>query len=125
MREAAQIIRARASEILVANDKDMAFAKQKNLSNAMLDRLLLTPERLQAMSDGLEAIADLQDPVGHVLAAWDKPNALQIQRIAVPLGVIGIIYESRPNVTADAGELCIKSGNAAIFVAVHEIFWFG
>lgn len=122
LRKAAKILRARASEILAANVKDMAFAKEKNIADAMLDRLLLTPARIQAMPTGLEAIADLQDPVGQVMAAWGRPNGLHIQRVAVPLGVIGIIYESRPNVTADAGGLCIKSGNAAILRCGSESF---
>ena len=88
----------------------------------MLDRLLLTPDRIEAMAAGLEAIAELPDPIGDVMAEWDRPNGLSIQRVRVPLGVIGIIYESRPNVTADAGALCLKSGNAAILRGGSESF---
>jgi glutamate-5-semialdehyde dehydrogenase len=92
----------------------MVEAKAKGLSAALLDRLMLDPKRVEAMAKGLEEIAALPDPVGRTLAEWDRPNGLEIARVSVPLGVIGIIYESRPNVTADAGGLCLKSGNAAI-----------
>lgn len=111
---AATELRSRAAQILAANAKDMQAAEQKNLSAAMLDRLRLDQSRVEAMARGLEEIARLPDPVGRVLAEWDRPNGLRIARVAVPLGVIGIIYESRPNVTADAGALCLKSGNAVI-----------
>ncbi|MGD8810468.1 MAG: glutamate-5-semialdehyde dehydrogenase [Gammaproteobacteria bacterium] len=114
LRHAAEAIRRGADDILAENAKDMAFAAQKGLNTAMQDRLLLTPERIEAMAQGLEQVADLPDPVGRTLAEWDRPNGLKIARVSVPLGVIGIIYESRPNVTADAGSLCLKSGNAAI-----------
>jgi glutamate-5-semialdehyde dehydrogenase len=107
-------LRAHAADILAANAKDMADAKAKGLTAALLDRLMLDAKRVEAMAKGLEEIAALPDPVGRVLAEWSRPNGLQIARISVPLGVIGIIYESRPNVTADAGGLCLKSGNAAI-----------
>jgi glutamate-5-semialdehyde dehydrogenase len=107
-------LRAYGADILAANAKDMADAKAKGLSAALLDRLMLDAKRVEAMAKGLEEIAELPDPVGRVLAEWSRPNGLQIARISVPLGVIGIIYESRPNVTADAGGLCLKSGNAAI-----------
>ena len=107
-------LRAHGAEILAANAKDMADAKAKGLSAALLDRLMLDTKRVEAMAKGLEEIAALPDPVGRVLAEWDRPNGLKIARVSVPLGVIGIIYESRPNVTADAGALCLKSGNAAI-----------
>ncbi|RED45844.1 glutamate-5-semialdehyde dehydrogenase [Aestuariispira insulae] len=100
--------------IKAANEKDMAFGRDKGLSEAMLDRLLLDDARIDAMAAGLEAIAELKDPIGDVMAEWERPNGLKIARVRVPLGVIGIIYESRPNVTADAGALCLKSGNAAI-----------
>lgn len=110
----ARILRERSGEILAANAKDMEFGKAKGLSPAMLDRLLLTEERIEGMAAGVEAIAALPDPVGEVIASWDRPNGLRIERVRTPLGVIGIIYESRPNVTADAGALCVKSGNAAI-----------
>ena len=107
-------LRAHHADILAANAKDMTDAKAKGLGAAMLDRLMLDQKRVEAMAKGLEEIAELPDPVGCVLAEWDRPNGLQIARVSVPLGVIGIIYESRPNVTADAGGLCLKSGNAAI-----------
>ncbi len=111
---AAKAVRARAADILAANAEDMAAAKARGLSGAMTDRLLLTPERIEGIAKGIEAVAALADPVGRELASWDRPNGLHISRVAVPLGVIGIIYESRPNVTADAGVLCLKAGNAAI-----------
>jgi glutamate-5-semialdehyde dehydrogenase len=114
LREAAAIIRARSDEILAANAKDVEFGRAKNLSAAMIDRLTLTPDRIDSMAKGLEAVAKLPNPIGTVLAEWEQPNGLKFQRVRVPLGVIGIIYESRPNVTADAGGLCLKSGNAAV-----------
>ena len=114
LRAAAAAIRSRQSEILAANAKDMSAAAARGLSQAMLDRLALDPARIEAMASGVEAIASLDDPIGQVIAEWDRPNGLSIQRVRVPLGVIGIIYESRPNVTADAGALCLKSGNAVI-----------
>jgi glutamate-5-semialdehyde dehydrogenase len=114
LRAAAAQIRAESAAILQANAKDMAAARERGLSGAMLDRLALDPDRIEAMAAGIDAIADLDDPIGAVIAEWDRPNGLKIQRVRVPLGVIGIIYESRPNVTADAGALCLKSGNAVI-----------
>ena len=111
---AAAALRTNAPAILAANEKDMTAARDKGLSGALLDRLLLDDSRIEAMAVGLERIADLPDPVGEVIADWTQPNGLRITRVRVPLGVIGIIYESRPNVTADAGALCLKSGNAAI-----------
>jgi glutamate-5-semialdehyde dehydrogenase len=114
LRGAAAAIRRGANEILAANAKDMAFAAEKGLNAAMQDRLLLTSDRVESMAQGLEQVAALPDPVGRTLAAWERPNGLKIARVSVPLGVIGIIYESRPNVTADAGGLCLKSGNASI-----------
>jgi glutamate-5-semialdehyde dehydrogenase len=107
-------LRARSADIIAANQQDMADAKAKGLSAALLDRLMLDGKRVAAMAQGLEEIAALPDPVGRTLAEWTRPNGLAIARVSVPLGVIGIIYESRPNVTADAGGLCLKSGNAAI-----------
>jgi glutamate-5-semialdehyde dehydrogenase len=101
-------------EILAANAHDMKAGEAAGLSGAMLDRLRLDTARIEAMARGLEQIATLPDPVGSVMAEWERPNGLRIQRVRVPLGVIGIIYESRPNVTCDAGALCLKSGNAAI-----------
>lgn len=110
----AVVIRAKMGEILAANEKDMTSAAKKGRPDAFLDRLKLDPERVEAMASGLEAIADLKDPVGDVIGSWERPNGLRIERVRTPLGVIGIIYESRPNVTADAGGLCLKSGNAVI-----------
>src|SRR5713101_3013581 len=120
LRKGARVVRDRASEILAANARDLAEAE--DLSPALRDRLALDPRRLEAIATGLEAIAELPDPVGRVLAQWTRPNGLAIERVAVPLGVIGIIYESRPNVTADAGGLALKSGNAAILRGGSESF---
>ena len=114
LEEAARLIGARATDILAANAQDMDFGREKGLSEAMLDRLELTPARLDAIAAGLLAVAGQDDPVGAVIAQWDRPNGLHIARVRTPLGVIGVIYESRPNVTADAGALCLKSGNAVI-----------
>ena len=114
LRGAAAALRSRRAEILDANAQDMTDARAKGLSNAMLDRLLLDDKRVESMARGVEDIIALADPIGSVSAEWDRPNGLHIQRVRVPLGVIGIIYESRPNVTADAGSLCLKSGNAVI-----------
>ena len=111
---AAAALRSHQVDVLAANALDMAQAEDNDLSAAMLDRLRLDPSRLEAMARGLEDIAALPDPVGRILEERRRPNGLSIARIAVPLGVIGIIYESRPNVTADAGALCLKSGNAVI-----------
>ncbi len=112
---AAKRVREATDTILAANQKDMELARGKGLSGAMLDRLELTPARIEGMAAGIEVVARLPDPVGQLLDQWDVAhNGLHIEKRAVPLGVIGIIYESRPNVTADAGALCIKSGNAAI-----------
>jgi len=111
---AAGCLRRRREQVLAANAEDMTAARDKGLGGAMLDRLRLDAGRVEAMAEGLEQIATLPDPVGRVLAEWTRPNGLVIQRVAVPLGVIGIVFESRPNVTADAGGLCLKSGNAAI-----------
>jgi glutamate-5-semialdehyde dehydrogenase len=122
LRAAACAVRARSSEILAANARDLEEAESEGLSPALRDRLALDPKRLEAIAAGLEAIADLPEPVGRVLASWRRPNGLAIERVAVPLGVIGIIYESRPNVTADAGGLALKSGNAAILRGGSESF---
>lgn len=119
---AAAAIRNRAPEIKAANAIDMAAGVSKGLGKAMLDRLLLDDGRIEAMARGLEDVAALADPVGRVLTEWDRPNGLRIQRVATPLGVIGIIYESRPNVTADAGALSLKSGNAAILRGGSESY---
>jgi glutamate-5-semialdehyde dehydrogenase len=111
---AGQALRRRCDEILAANEQDLEVARSSGLAAAMLDRLALDPARVAAMAVGVEQIARLPDPIGTVLTEWVRPNGLRIQRVRVPLGVIGIIYESRPNVTCDAGALCLKSGNAAI-----------
>ena len=110
----ANALRARVPELLAANARDMEAARTKGVSEAMLDRLALDEQRIEAMARGVEDIAALGDPVGTTVAEWTRPNGLRIRRVRVPLGVIGIIYESRPNVTCDAGALCLKSGNAAI-----------
>ncbi len=107
-------IRQAAAEIELANQLDVAGARQRNLKTSFIDRLTLNSVRIEAIAQGLEAIATLPDPVGATLSRWDRPNGLNISRVRVPIGVIGVIYESRPNVTADAGALCMKSGNAAI-----------
>ena len=112
LRAMAAAVRASAPEILAANDADVAAARER--SGAFLDRLRLDDKRIDAMAKGLDDIAALPDPVGTVIAAWERPNGLRIERVRTPLGVVGIIYESRPNVTADAGALCLKAGNAAI-----------
>jgi len=112
--ESAKAIRERLQEIITANETDMASAREAGLGIALLDRLELNPARVEAMAKGLEEIASFPDPVGKTLASWERPNGLHIERVSVPLGVIGIVYESRPNVTADAGGLCLKSGNACI-----------
>ena len=114
LRAMATNIRTARERILAANEKDLGTARAANRPDAFIDRLTLTNDRIDAMADGLEAIADLPDPVGRVETSWERPNGLRIERVRVPIGVIGIIYESRPNVTADAGALCMKSGNAAI-----------
>lgn len=111
---ASKALLASEQSILDANALDMDFAAQKGLTPAMLDRLKLDPERVRAMAEGLRAVAAQDDPVGRVLAEWDRPNGLHIRRVATPLGVIGVIYESRPNVTADAAALALKAGNAVI-----------
>lgn len=122
LRSAAASLRARTADLLAANARDMSAAEERKIAPSLLDRLKLDEARIDAMAAGLEQIADLPDPVGEVLAAWDRPNGLNISRVRVPLGVIGIIYESRPNVTADAGGLCLKSGNAAVLRGGSESF---
>jgi glutamate-5-semialdehyde dehydrogenase len=107
-------LRAQTAAIMEANARDLDAARDAERPASFLDRLMLDPKRVEAMAKGLEEIAALPDPVGAVIAEWTRPNGLRIERVRVPLGVIGIIYESRPNVTADAGALCLKAGNAAI-----------
>ena len=120
--EAAQAIRDNAKDILQANEKDIAIAKSNRATGAFLDRLALSPVRIEAMAKSLEEIAKQPDPIGKVIDSWDRPNGLKISRVCVPLGVIGVIYESRPNVTADAGALCLKSGNAVILRCGSDSF---
>ena len=119
---AAGTLRRNQNRIMSENAKDMAFGEDKGLTKAMLDRLTLDEGRIEAMAKGLDDIVALPDPVGEVTDAWDRPNGLQIERRRTPLGVIGVIYESRPNVTADAGALCLKAGNAAILRGGSESF---
>ncbi|MEL3889551.1 glutamate-5-semialdehyde dehydrogenase [Ferrovibrio sp. MS7] len=119
---AAKAIRATAPAILAANAEDMAAAKAKGLNAALLDRLELNDKRIESIAIGLEDIAALPDPVGAVTAEWTRPNGLRFQRVRTPLGSIGVIYESRPNVTADAGGLCLKAGNACILRGGSESF---
>jgi glutamate-5-semialdehyde dehydrogenase len=119
---AAARLRADQPAVLAANALDLEGARAKGLSAALLDRLRLDAARVEQMALGIEAIAALPDPIGTVLAEWTRPNGLSIQRVRVPLGVVGIIYESRPNVTADAGALCLKSGNAVILRGGSESF---
>jgi glutamate-5-semialdehyde dehydrogenase len=122
LRNAAAEARAAKDELLAANAADMDAAKQMSLSAPLLDRLRLDETGIEAMAVGLEDVAALPDPIGTVLARWTRPNGLDIARVRIPLGVIGIIYESRPNVTADAGGLCLRSGNAAILRGGSESF---
>jgi glutamate-5-semialdehyde dehydrogenase len=119
---AADAVHALRADIVAANAKDMVYGREKGLSPAMLDRLLLDEARIAGIVAGLRAVADQADPVGAVLAEWDMPSGLHIRRVRTPLGVVGVIYESRPNVTADAGALCLKSGNAVILRGGSESF---
>jgi glutamate-5-semialdehyde dehydrogenase len=118
----AKHLRAKANVILDANAKDVDAAKSKDMKASLVDRLALNAVRLETIAAGIEDIARLDDPVGKVMSKWTRPNGMEISRIAVPIGVIGIIFESRPNVTADAGALCIKSGNAAILRGGSDSF---
>ncbi|MEO1303669.1 MAG: glutamate-5-semialdehyde dehydrogenase [Pseudomonadota bacterium] len=120
IRAMAKALSQAESAILKANQADLVGGREKGLSDALLDRLALTPERVQGIAAALEAVADLADPVGQEIARWTVPSGLDIARVSTPLGVIGIIYEARPNVTADAAALCIRSGNAAILRAGSE-----
>ncbi|PFG63130.1 glutamate-5-semialdehyde dehydrogenase [Thioclava sp. ES.031] len=119
---AADAVLARKGEIITANGEDMAYGAEKGLSPAMMDRLMLDDARIEAIAKGLRAVAAQRDPVGDMIAEWDMPSGLHIKRVRTPLGVIGVIYESRPNVTADAGALCLKSGNAVILRGGSESF---
>ena len=122
LRAGATALRARTDELLAANSADVASAREAGVAPAFLDRLTLTTARIDAMAIGLEQIAALPDPVGEEISRWSRPNGLDIQQVRVPLGVIGIIYESRPNVTADAAGLCLKSGNAVVLRGGSESF---
>jgi glutamate-5-semialdehyde dehydrogenase len=119
---AADAVWKNRAAIIEANAKDLDYGREKGLSPAMMDRLLLDEDRIRGIVDGLRAVAEQADPVGEVLAEWDMPSGLHIRRVRTPLGVIGVIYESRPNVTADAGALCLKSGNAVILRGGSESF---
>ncbi|MFN0114408.1 MAG: glutamate-5-semialdehyde dehydrogenase [Paracoccaceae bacterium] len=119
---AAEAVWARREAIMDANAEDLAYGAEKGLSPAMTDRLALDQGRIRGMVDGLRAIAEQKDPVGEVIAEWDRPNGLNIRRVRTPLGVVGVIFESRPNVTADAGALCLKAGNAVILRGGSESF---
>ncbi|QJF51207.1 glutamate-5-semialdehyde dehydrogenase [Roseobacter ponti] len=119
---AADHVIANAGEILAANARDMEYGREKGLSDAMMDRLMLDAARLEGIAAGLRAVAAQDDPVGEVIADWTQPSGLHIQRVRTPLGVVGVIYESRPNVTADAGALCLKAGNAVILRGGSESF---
>jgi len=117
-----QAIRARSAEILAANAEDVADARARGTTGSFLDRLTLTEQRVADMAEGLDVVRSLPDPVGKVLEAWTRPNGMTIERVRVPIGVVGVIYESRPNVTADAGSLCLKAGNAVILRGGSESF---
>ncbi len=119
---ASEHVWATRADIIAANAKDMDYGREKGLSTAMMDRLRLDTDRIQSIVDGLRAVAEQADPVGEVLADWTQPTGLHIQRVRTPLGVVGVIYESRPNVTADAGALCLKAGNAVILRGGSESF---
>ncbi|RUS63125.1 glutamate-5-semialdehyde dehydrogenase [Pseudorhodobacter sp. E13] len=119
---AAEAVWAARADIIAANAKDMDYGRDKGLTPAMLDRLLLDENRIRGIVDALRTIAEQRDPVGDVIAEWDRPTGLHIQRVRTPLGVVGVIYESRPNVTADAGALCLKAGNAVILRGGSESF---
>ena len=120
--EAARLIRAESAAILAANALDIAAAKKAGMNEAMQDRLLLNPARVEGMAKGLDDIVALPDPVGALVEEWQRPNGLSISRVRVPIGVIGVIYEARPNVTADAGALCIKSGNVVVLRGGSDSF---
>lgn len=119
---AAEAVWKRRAEIIAANARDLDYGREKGLSPAMMDRLMLDEDRIRGIVDGLRAVAEQRDPVGEIITEWDMASGLHIQRVRTPLGVVGVIYESRPNVTADAGALCLKSGNAVILRGGSESF---
>ena len=121
--KSAENIRSNIQDILGENKKDLEIAGKKGLNKALIDRLTLNEERVHSISDGIIAISKIEDPVGKTLSKWDRPNGLVIEKVSVPLGVIGVIYESRPNVSADAAALCLKSGNATILRGGSESFY--
>ncbi len=118
----AEAVRAAVAPVLAANSEDLAEARRADATGAFVDRLTLDQNRVSAIADGIEQIAALPDPVGTIMAAWDRPNGMRIERVRVPLGVVGVIYESRPNVTADAGALTLKAGNAVILRGGSDSF---
>jgi glutamate-5-semialdehyde dehydrogenase len=122
LRESARRLRTGAAEVLEANRRDLEAGKKAGLGSALLDRLTLNEARLDGVAEGLEQIAALPDPVGETIARWRRPNGLEITQVRIPLGVVGVIYESRPNVTADAAGLCLKAGNAAVLKGGKEAF---
>ena len=119
---AAQQLRDQTEVLIAANAQDVARGKDSDLSAALLDRLTLNQARIEAMATGLEIMVDLLDPIEETVATWKRPNGLEISQVRVPLGVVGIIYESRPNVTADAAGLCLKAGNAVVLKGGSEAF---
>ena len=123
LNRAADALVQESERILSANEKDYARAKEKGMAEGLLDRLKLTSARIEAMAEGLRQIAGLSDPVGEMMESFDRPNGLHIEKVRVPMGVIGIIYEARPNVTADAFGLCFKTGNAVILKGGRDAFY--
>ena len=123
LQETAAAFVKETDRILAANAKDYEIAKQGGMAEGLLDRLKLTPERIEAMAEGLRQITALEDPVGEIMESFNRPNGLQIDKVRVPMGVIGIIYEARPNVTADAFGLCFKTGNAVILKGGKDAFY--
>src|SRR6202790_4334308 len=122
LRAAGVAVREQVRAILQANAEDIESARRENATPAFIDRLMLDEKRVAAMADGIESVAAVPDPVGEVIASWQRPNGLKIERVRTPLGVVAVVYESRPNVTADAGALCIKAGNAVILRGGSESF---
>lgn len=120
LRRSAGLLRGRTGEIIEANERDVGAGAAAGLSPALLDRLTLTAERIEAVAEGLEQVAALEDPIGETITRWRRPNGLEISQVRIPIGVIGMIYESRPNVTADAAALCLKSGNAVVLKGGKE-----